>query len=350
LFATTNGNGGVYLYYTTGGGGTAGNSVIRLTDANGWNAPINIISSNVIYTASSTTSIKGLTFVPQQTPYTNWLIPPPILTTQTVATVSSTFSITNTPDDPAWRTAITRITVNGSTLPTAAYNTNQAGKIVFDPAQSSLLQTNGAKTIVISATGYSTNSITQTLAAGAAAKLTVKTQPTSPAGNGGTLAAQPVVAVQDLYGNLTTSTASIVAAVGVGTWTIGGNTNKAAVSGTVTFTNLTATSASAVNGATIHFTSGSLTAADSTPGFNIPAPIQSILDGVMLSGGKLKFSFTNATGLSFSVLATNNLTAPKASWPLVGQAVESPTGSGSYQFTNSAAATNSTLFYILRQP
>ena len=347
LFATTNGSGSVYLYYTTGGGGTAGNSVIRLTDASGWNAPLNITSSNVIYTTSSATSLKGLTFVPQQSAYAAELTPPPILTTQTVATVGSQFSITNTPDDAAWRSAITRITVNGSTLPTIAYNTNLAGRIVFDPSQSTLLQSTGAKTIVISATGYSTNSVIQSIGAGAAAKLAITTQPVAPAGNGGALATQPVVAVQDQYGNATTSTASIVAAVGGGTWTIGGVTTKAAVSGSASFTNLTATSIAAVTGATITFTATGLTGVASSS-FNIPAPIPSSLGGVTLVGGKFKFTFTNAAGLGFSVLATNNLAAPKATWPVIGQAVEGP--AGQYNFTNQSPATNSALFYILRQP
>jgi hypothetical protein len=349
LFACTNGSGSVYVYYTTGGGGTAANSVVRLTDAAGYNTPINIVSSNIIYTASSTTSIKGLTFVPQQTAYAVMLIPPPILTTQTVATVSSTFSLTNTPDDAKWRASITSITVNGSTLPGSAYNTTQAGKITFDPAQSALLQSAGAKTIVISATGYSTNSIVQLLAAGAAAKLVLTTQPTAPLGNGGPLATQPVVAVQDQFGNPTTSTASISAAPVQGTWTLGGTTTKAAVAGTATFTGLTATSANAVTGATIAFTSSGLTGATSTT-FNLPAPIASSLGGVTLTCGKLKFTFTNSTGLSFSVLATNDLTAPKANWPVVGAAAESPAGSGNYSFTNSSPATNGALFYLLRQP
>jgi hypothetical protein len=73
------------------------------------------------------------------------------------------------------------------------------------------------------------------------------------------------------------------------------------------------------------------------------------LSGGVVSGGKFTFAFTNITGLSFSVLATNNLAAPTATWPLVGTVTESPTGSGKYQFTNSAA-TNGQLFYILRQP
>ena len=350
LFATTNGNGNVYLYYTTGGGGTAGNSVVRLTDNGGYNGLINIISSNIIYTTSATTSIKGLTFVPQQTANAAELIPPPILTAQAVAPVSSTVTVTNTPDDPAWRTAITGITVNGTTLSPTAYDLTQSGKIVFNPANSALLQSPGAKTIVISATGYSTNSIVQTLTVGVAVKLIVTTQPTAPLADGGALATQPVVKVEDIYNNVVTnSSASITNAPVQGTWTLGGTKTLAAVSGTATFSGLTAFSTAAVTGATMHFTSGTLTAVDSTPGFNIPAPIRPNLRGVALTGGKLKFSFTNATRLSFSVLSTNNLTAPIASWPVVGQAIESPAGSGNYQFTNSATG-NAQQFYILRQP
>jgi hypothetical protein len=63
-----------------------------------------------------------------------------------------------------------------------------------------------------------------------------------------------------------------------------------------------------------------------------------------------QFSFTNAPGLSFSILATNHLAAPKASWPVIGTAVESPAGSGQYQFTDPNPATNAARFYLLRQP
>jgi hypothetical protein len=73
------------------------------------------------------------------------------------------------------------------------------------------------------------------------------------------------------------------------------------------------------------------------------------LGAVTLHDGALGFAFTNATGASFSVLATTNLLTPKAAWPVVGYAVESPAGSGNYQFTNTAA-TNAPLFYLLRQP
>lgn len=348
LFATTNGSGGVYLFYTTGGGGTAGNSIVRLTDSAGYNAPITIVSSNVIYTAASTATIKGLTFVPQQTAYAVQLIPPPVLITQTVASVSSIFSITNAPDDSAWRAAITSVTVNGSTLPPAAYNRTIAGRIAFDPAQSALLQTPGVKTIAFYATGYGSNTVSQSLAIGAPAKLGITTQPTAPVANGLALAAQPVVVVQDIYGNtITTATSNILAQVGSGTWTLGGTTTRAAVAGVATFTGLTASSVAAVNGATIQFTSAGLTSVTSST-FNIPSPQPSNITGAAITGGKFKLGFTNSPGLTFSVLATNSLTAPRATWPVIGQAVEGP--AGQYNFTNSAPVTNSPLFFLIRQP
>ena len=347
LLATTNGAGGVYLFFTTGGGGTGGNSVIRLTDAGAWGQNINITSSNTLYTASKTASIKGLTFAPQAVAYSSQPIPPPILTAQAGAKVSAQFSVTNTPDDPAWRSAITAITINGTTLPAAAYNLTQAGLIGFNPAQSALLQSAGSKTIVISATGYSTNSVTQVLGAGAASQLVVTTQPKAPLGSGAALATQPVVKVEDAFGNVVTNSTTVTAAAVPGTWTLGGTSTVATSAGVATFAGLTAASTSAVTGATLSFTSGSLTATSSS--FNIPAPIQSVLGGTKLSGGNMVFSFTNITGLSYSVLATNVISAPVATWPVVGTATESPAGSGKYQFTNSVT-TNAQLFYLLRQP
>ncbi len=62
------------------------------------------------------------------------------------------------------------------------------------------------------------------------------------------------------------------------------------------------------------------------------------------------FSFTNVTGLSFSIRATNNISAAKATWPVIGTATENPSGSGNYQFTDPSPATNSSRYYILSQP
>ena len=73
------------------------------------------------------------------------------------------------------------------------------------------------------------------------------------------------------------------------------------------------------------------------------------LSGLTAGKGAFQLTFTNATGASFSVLATNNITASKTNWPVVGHTVENPAGSGIYVFTNTAA-TNTQLYYILRQP
>ena len=78
-------------------------------------------------------------------------------------------------------------------------------------------------------------------------------------------------------------------------------------------------------------------------------PTSALITGSGASAA-FQFSFTNTSGLSFSILATNNLTAPVNTWPVVGTAVENPTGSGQYQFTDPNPATNGTQFYILRQP
>lgn len=69
-----------------------------------------------------------------------------------------------------------------------------------------------------------------------------------------------------------------------------------------------------------------------------------------MSGGAFTFSFTNITGLTFSVHATNNLLVPLSAWPFVGAATESPKGSGHYQFSDPGLATNSDVYYILTQP
>lgn len=68
----------------------------------------------------------------------------------------------------------------------------------------------------------------------------------------------------------------------------------------------------------------------------------------LVSPGTLQFSFTNSTGASFTVLGTNNVSAPLANWPVLGQATEvSP---GVYQFTDAQAGSHSRWFYIVRSP
>lgn len=240
LFATTNGNGGIYLYYANGT--KDGNSIVRVTDSSLMGS-LNIISTNTIYTAPSGSTVVGVTFVPVATPGATPLIPPPVLIALPDAVTNAPFSVATAPDDAGWRAAITNITVNGVTLSPSAYDVTQTGQIVFNPAMDGSLRSTGIKSIVINATGYSADSVAQ----------------------------------------------------------------------------------------------------------NIVAPAIAKLKSVAVSGGNVTFNFTNYTGLGFSVLGTNNLAAPISTWPVVGNPVESPAGSGNYSFTHSVP-TNTSLFYILRQP
>ena len=225
----------------------------------------------------------------------------PTLTAAASATVDAPFNVTFT-DDASWRVAITSITVGGTTLSASAY-TISSGQITFTPSASSLLQSSGTKSIVVIATGYNNATVSQVIGAGAPAKLAMLTQPTAPATNGAVLAVQPSVAIQDQYGNATTSTASVSAAVGAGTWTLGGTSSVAATSGTTSFSGLTATSAAAVTGATITFTSTGLTGVTSNT-FNIVAPPPandlcnnsiSLSNGISSSGTSISATYTTLT-------------------------------------------------------
>ena len=347
MFVTTNGTGAAYLYFTTGAGGTGGNSIERVTDASGWDQNMNIIATNIIFTASKTASVKGLVFCPQKTANSYEPMPTPVLTAQNkLATNAATFSISLSPDDSVWRSSMTAITVNGTVLPTSAYTLTSTGKVTFTPSQAPILQTPGVKTIVFSSAGYVTNSIAQTIV-GIASQLVITTQPTAPKADGAPLNKQPVVTVEDSAGDVIFMATNVTAAATQPTWTLGGVTNITGSSGVMTFTNLSAFSASAVGGATITFNCGTLSAI-STPSFNIPAPIYSTLKKANIANGGFAFTFTNATGLAYSVLGTNDIAAPVSTWPVIGTTIESPAGSGIYGFTNTVG-TNGQFYYLLRQ-
>ena len=199
---------------------------------------------------------------------------PPALTAAVAATVDNNFNITFT-DNPIWRSAISSIAVvkNGvnNTLSGSAYDISVAGQITFKPAQSTLLQTSRTDTFIVSSTGYADNTVIQVIVAGLPNKLVMKTQPTAPALNGGPFLPQPAINVRDQYGNATTSNASVTATVGSGSWTILGTVTKTASNGAITWTDLVATSAAVVTGATITFTSPGLTSVTCNS-FNLPVP------------------------------------------------------------------------------
>jgi hypothetical protein len=71
--------------------------------------------------------------------------------------------------------------------------------------------------------------------------MTVSTNITAPASNGGNFAQQPVITLKDAYGNSCTgdsSTQVTASKKDAGIWSLTGTTAKTAASGIVTFTDL----------------------------------------------------------------------------------------------------------------
>ncbi|MDB6125628.1 MAG: hypothetical protein JWQ71_4621 [Pedosphaera sp.] len=94
-------------------------------------------------------------------------------------------------------------------------------------------------------------------------RLVIQTQPSATAAAGTAFAQQPVIRIEDSFGNLRTADSSTITAIrSTGTGTLQGTTTINAVGGVGTFTNL---SHSVVSTISILFTNGSLTSVTSTP-------------------------------------------------------------------------------------
>ncbi len=255
-----------------------------------------VTGATIQFTSPGLTSVTSNTFnIPAPAP--------PTLTAAAGATVDAPFVITFT-DNSSWRSAISSITVGGTTL-TGGY-TVSAGQITFTPSASApanLLQSSGTKTIVVIASGYTNTSVSQTIGAGVATNIAVTTQPLAPSVNGGALATQPVLTIRDQYNNTVTgSSAAVVATVGAGSWTLGGTTSINASSGVATFSGLIATAATAVMGATITFTSGVFSVTSNS--FNIPGPA---LGTYLFTAGSLAATGV-ASNVSFANVSNPNIT------------------------------------------
>jgi hypothetical protein len=254
------------------------------------------------------------------------VLTPPTITNSTVATVDGPFTNTFL-NNNNWINHITSIKVNGTVL-TAGYVVS-AGKIIFTPSASvpaNLLQTSGLLNITIDSTGYSLDSVSQYLAPGAAKQLTITTQPAGPTGNGGTLVTQPVLTVLDQYGNVATNCTATYTATSSSGWSFGTGSGIAQVltGGMVTFTNLSATSAAAVPGATMTFTASGTTGLSGLPytttnssTFNIPAPRTTGFTPGNLAVFQVDQSANNST---FSILELNsgipNQSSPVNTFPI----------------------------------
>jgi hypothetical protein len=126
----------------------------------------------------------------------------------------------------------------------------------------------GARTMSFTATGLtSATSAAFTLAAGAPTQLAVRTQPVASSAYAAFTTA-PVVEIQDAQGNLTTSTATVTAAIASGGGTLGGTATVAAVAGTATFATLSVQGTAGAR--TLTFSGASITAATTSP-FSVAA-------------------------------------------------------------------------------
>jgi hypothetical protein len=270
--------------------------------------------------SSTYSSVSASVFLPPV------LSPLPILKAAAVATVDAPFSLTFT-DDPGWRAAITEIRIgdNNTILPPSAYSISP-GQISFNPSASKLLQMPGVIAIRVINSIYPIVLVPQVIGAGADNKLSVTIQPTAPASNGGVFAIEPVITIQDQYGNTTNSTLTLVAGIGNGAWTLGGNTTLKAIAGKVTFTNLTATSSLAIGDASILFSANGL-ASVTTNTFTIP-PLYDVCSGALTIPweGSVSADNTYANNKLFdgSPCSTSSYGRVKAIWFKVTPLISGP--------------------------
>ncbi len=69
-----------------------------------------------------------------------------------------------------------------------------------------------------------------------------------------------------------------------------------------------------------------------------------------LGNGLFRFGFTNYTDTSYTVLASTNIAWPLNMWSNLGAAVETPLGSGQFQFTDPTTTNNPQRYYRIRSP
>ena len=202
----------------------------------------------------------------------------PSLGTVTGATVDASINISITNYDANWTSATHTISFGTYTLAPADYVLT-TGNIKLIPSATNALGVASTHTLTITASGYDNAVLSSlTIGAGVPSILAIKTTPVPSATNGAAFTTQPIVYIQDKYGNSTTSTANVTASAtstNANSWTLGGTPTVAGIGGTVTFSALTATSETVFsNTATITFTCtvGSNTFSVTSSPFSLTGP------------------------------------------------------------------------------
>ena len=323
LCARTNAAGGIDLYFTTGTGGVAGNSLVTVHDSGATNVfSLGAVTTN--YTASANATLKGVA-----------LAPIALVTNIALSASASSVVVGST----------TNLVALVQILPANAANQ----VVIWNSDNTSAATVNGSG--VVTGVGVGTAHISATTTDGTSLSATNLVTVTSATVSVTGIALSASASTLIVGGSSTTIYDIITPANATTQTVIWHNDNPGVVSTNVdsTGTNCTLTP---VTAGTAHVwattTDGSNLSATNLVTVNT-APASQLTGAAQLGGGKFKFAFTNLTGLSFSVLATNNLAVPKASWPVVGTAVEYPAGSGNYQYTN-PSATGTNKFYMIRQP
>ena len=266
--------------YNTSSGVTIGGSGVTKTTVAGTTGSYTLNLSSLTggttyYFKAYAINAVGTTYSSPESSFSTSGTTPPTLTAAGSATVDAPFTVTFT-DDATWRTAITSITVGGVALSGSAYSVS-AGQITFTPANDSLLQSAGSKSIVVNASTYSSDPVTQNIGAGAATKLVFSTVPSSVFVG---VAFSATVQAQDQYGNLATgSSASVTVSKASGTGTLTGGAAQNLSGGQITFGSLSYDTAETF---TIQATAGGLTTATSG---NISATWQNATDDVWQNSG-----------------------------------------------------------------
>jgi hypothetical protein len=197
--------------------------------------------------------------------------------------------------------------------------------------------------------------------AGTANKLAIQTQPSSTATAGVAFAQQPVIEVQDQFGNLRSAangnadnSTVVTAARNAGSGTLQGSLSVKAVAGLVTFTNLFHDVATNI---TISFTSGSLTSTISTEIAVSPAAAPAEASAQFASGGPalaiaqpasltgiqavpngIKIIFTGSAGQAYQIERAAALKISGTVWTNIGSATADAAGQGEFTDTSAPGA------------
>jgi hypothetical protein len=222
--------------------------------------------------------------------------------------------------------------VGGETLDTSGVtgtpalsttSTNVAGTYPITVAQGTLSASNYSFTFV--------NGVL-TVTPASASLLVILTQPSSTASVGVPFVRQPVIALQDAYGNLCAADNSTVITVArnAGSGTLQGSLSVTVVNGVATFVGLSHDVADTIN---LSFSSSSLANATSDNILVSPAQIAAIT-GIRPMKNGFKISFSAAAGCTCQVARTSALQGGETVWTNIGSATADASGHGEFTDTN----------------